>query len=177
MNCKMKIFLPIFCFSAFFLGDLIGRAPSTVPITLEFAKTPDELSWGLMKRDFLPQNHGMLFLYSKPHYISFWSFNCSIDLSLALIDKNGIVKQIEFLKAYPEKMDPKRPVNKVSDISNYPLNDPIVLFYESQSIHSSVPVQYVLEMNAGWYLDNNISIGDKIIWNEINGTGQFIKKR
>jgi uncharacterized membrane protein (UPF0127 family) len=80
-------------------------------VTLEHARSPTEIRWGLMQRVFLPPNQGMLFHFSNPQKVSMWSFNCLIDLSVGFLDQQGIFRELRVLNAYPEKMDPRRPVN------------------------------------------------------------------
>ena len=134
-----------------------------IPITLEHAVTPEQHSWGLMGRESLPPSHGMLFHYATSKRMSVWSFNCHIDLSLAFLDSRGVILEIQDLKAYPEAMDPARPVLSPRDLSKYPLNDPITRFFIRNSVTSKKPATYLLEMNAGWFSENNVNVGDVLI--------------
>lgn len=136
----------------------------SVPITLELARTDQERTWGLMQRDWLPDNHGMLFIYEKPRTLSVWMFNCNMDLSAAFIDNKGVIKEIWELKAYPEMMDPARPVLTYSDLKLYPPYDPIVRFFRNRSVISSEKVRFILEMEGGWFAENSIVPGDRLIW-------------
>ncbi len=131
---------------------------------LEHANTPEALTWGLMKRPSLPANQGLLLHYPSPRYITIWMFNMNFDLSVAFIDEAGIIREIAELKAYPEKMDPARPVNSVQDLYQYPPHDPIAQFFQIHSATSHTLTKYALEMNAGWFRRNHITIGDKIVW-------------
>lgn len=139
-----------------------------VPITLEYAKTPSQHSFGLMQRKSLPEDQGMLFIYPEKNYLSIWMFNCFIDLSVAFLDESLRIQEIRELKAYPEKMDPRRPVFSYQDLSLYPIDDPIVQFFMKNSVHSSIKTQYVLEMNAGWFYTHRISIGDRLVFDASN---------
>lgn len=155
------------------LWPLFGAC--SVEITLEHAKTPSELAWGLMQRHSLPKDHGMLFHFKKSTIASIWMFNCYIDLSVAFLDKDLIIQEIHELKAYPEKMDPSRPVLRLRDISLYRSYDPIMEFYRNNSINSSQPTSYALEMNAGWFAENQINEGDKLHLLEDTTRGYFSK--
>jgi uncharacterized protein len=136
----------------------------SIPITLEVADSDRARQWGLMQRDWLPENHGMLFVYGQPRRLSVWMFNCLINLSAAFIDKNGVITEIRELKAYPEMMDPKRPVHSLEMIDQYPPDDPIVHFFRSKQITSSKKVSFVLEMEGKWFQTHGVVTGDKLIW-------------
>ena len=90
---------------------------NTIPIIIEHAQIPEELTWGLMQRNELPTNHGMLFHYPTDQFISLWMFNCLKDLSAAFINRKGIILEIHELKAYPYQMDPNRVVYSPKDFA------------------------------------------------------------
>src|SRR5262249_49454002 len=52
----------------------------------EVADTAQTSANGLMFRDSLPDDHGMLFVFEKPETASFWMRNTKIPLSIAYID-------------------------------------------------------------------------------------------
>lgn len=151
---------------------LVGEAPV---ITLEHSWTPEQIAWGLMQRKSMADNHGMLFHYSKPLAPTFWSFNCYLDLSVAFIDSNKVIQDIQTLRAYPEKMDPSRPVNTLKDMSLYRSDDPIIKFFLDNGASTKKQILYVLEMNFGWFEKNDIHVGDKIVWDLSSHTAVFKK--
>lgn len=140
---------------------------------VEHARTEEQIQWGLMQRRELPENQGMLFHYGQSQVVDFWSFNCYIDLSVAFIDGEGVVRDIKTLRAYPEKMDPTRPVLSYRDFSFYSEQDPIVVFFQKRSVTSPVAVKYVLEMNAGWFERNHVQVGDVLHWDDKNNSAFF----
>ena len=144
----------------FIIAALIGFSEEI--LNLEHATSQKQISWGLMQRKHLAPNNGMLFHFGKPRYAKMWSFNCFIDLSIAFLDENGRILEIHELKAYPEMMDPKRPVYSLKDIKKYHYDDPICRFFRNKGVSSSLPASYALEVNAGWFEKNNINVGDKI---------------
>lgn len=146
-----------------------------VVVTLEHAKTPSQLAWGLMQRHSLPQNHGMLFHFRQQKIANMWMFNCYMDLSVAFLDRDLVIQEIRELKAYPEKMDPRRPVLSLRDINSYRAYDPIIEFYRNNTITSSQPTYYALEMNAGWFTKNRILPGDRLYLSEDSTEGYFSK--
>ncbi len=62
---------------------------------MEVAKTSSELSRGLSFREYLPENQGMLFVFDKDGYYSFWMKDMKFNLDIIWINSNGIVVHIE----------------------------------------------------------------------------------
>jgi uncharacterized membrane protein (UPF0127 family) len=137
--------------------------PEPVKIQIEHAYTPEQRSWGLMQRKSLPENYGMLFNNSPPTEMSLWSFNCYLDLAVAFIDEIGMIQEIGLLKAYPEKMDPKRTVNSLNDFKCYPAYDPIVTFFHNHRLHSRQKAAAALETDAHFFHRNDIRVGDILL--------------
>lgn len=166
------------CFSLGFLCSVLAFLPVfSQSITLEHAWTPEQISWGLMLRKTLPRNHGMMFHYPTPIPATFWSFNCWLDLSVAFIDENRVIREIQPLYAYPEKMDPLRPVYSAKDFSLYPKDDPIIHFFMQKAVRSKTPCHCVLEMNLDWFAENNIKVGDLIHWDVNTHSAYFTPKK
>lgn len=170
-TCLTFLFTSLFSIASQFgfelnTKDAISPAtPVCKTFNMEIADSDDSRTWGLMGRKNLSPDQGMLFVYPTAKKLSFWMFNCHLDLSVAFIDKNKVIRGIEDLRAYPKLMDPNRPINSVEDIKSYPADDPICLFFESQAKSANVEVQYALEMNQGWFSKNQFKIGDLVVWN------------
>ena len=90
-----------------------------------------------MNRTQLEDNSGMLFLFDREQVLNFWMKNTLIPLSIAYINKNCEIVDIQ--QMYPYK--------NPSDLTHYP---------------SKSPGKYALEVNLGWFQKNNIKVGDKI---------------
>ncbi len=60
-------------------------------IELEVAKTPREKAIGLMYREFLPANRGMVFNFDPPQFVGFWMKNVSIPLDMVFLRNNRVV--------------------------------------------------------------------------------------
>jgi len=102
---------------------------------VEIARTPAEMERGLMFRDRLPPDHGMLFLYEEERPVSFWMKNTLIPLDLIFADSSGRILQIA-----------ERAV---------PLSTAL--------ISSEKPVRAVLEVNGGTAARLGIAVGDRLI--------------
>lgn len=100
-------------------------------ITAEIARRSEEILTGMMFRHALGENEGMLFVFASPHRASFWMKNVSIPLSCAYIDPEGIIQEIHDLKPFDENPVPA----------------------------STDKVQYVLEVNQGWFERHNVGRG------------------
>ncbi|MFQ5962722.1 MAG: DUF192 domain-containing protein [Candidatus Scalinduaceae bacterium] len=109
-------------------------------IHVEVASTQSERMLGLMFREKLDKNHGMLFIYPQEEYLSFWMKNTRIPLSLAFINSNGKIIQIESMVPY--------------SLTNHVSED---------------KVRYALEMEEDWFRKNEIRVGSKVSFtSEIN---------
>ena len=71
------------------------HTPSGTTIKAEIADTPLKRSVGLMYRDHLKKDHGMLFFFSEPQAWSFWMKNTKISLDLIWLDAKKRVTHIE----------------------------------------------------------------------------------
>ncbi|WP_284452658.1 DUF192 domain-containing protein [Parachlamydia acanthamoebae] len=161
----------IFC--SFLLSTIsifIPLSALRIPIEIEVALTSEQRAWGLMQRDYLPENRGMIFYFPK----SLWMFNTLIDLSAAFLDDQGIILEIVELKSYPEMMDPNRPVKRLSDMKKYPPNDKIYAFFLQKSKSFPPGTLYVIEMNKGWFAKHGVKPGDRIVWN-LNSSRAYIE--
>jgi uncharacterized protein len=79
---------------------LVQKLPLTAQINingrvilLEVARTPEQQSIGLMNRQDLAADRGMLFVFSPPRPVSFWMKNTLIPLDMVFVS-NGVVKHI-----------------------------------------------------------------------------------
>ena len=102
-------------------------------ITAEVAATPHSRMVGLMMRDRLAPNHGMVFVFEDKSQHCFWMRNTLIPLSLAFIDDDGTIASIA-------DMAPK----------------------SEASTCATRPIRYALEMDQGWFAKRGVSPGKKI---------------
>ena len=109
---------------------------------LEIAKTDKERETGLAKYRNIPQNFGMLFLFEKPDYYSFWMKNMKFSIDIIFIRNNKIVtifknaslpkSNNEFLPIYrtQQPSDTVLEINAgLSDKYNFQKNESINITY------------------------------------------------
>lgn len=101
---------------------------------IELARTPAQRQQGLMFRERLAPDAGMLFDYEKPQPIAMWMKNTYVPLDMIFIDADGIVTHIA-KRAVPLSLQP---------------------------ISSNGPVRAVLEVNGGITDHLGISVGDEV---------------
>ncbi|PIU48663.1 MAG: hypothetical protein COS94_01030 [Candidatus Hydrogenedentes bacterium CG07_land_8_20_14_0_80_42_17] len=66
----------------------------TVVISAEIADEPSERAKGLMNRDSLGEDHGMLFIFPDESVHTFWMHNTHFSLDMIFIDSNGTIAGI-----------------------------------------------------------------------------------
>jgi hypothetical protein len=108
-------------------------------VTLEIANTPKEREIGLMHRESMNKNRGMVFVFPGSDYRSFWMKNTLIPLDIIFVKQNGEIVNIEHATPEPNASD--------DELTRYT---------------SDEPVKYVVEMNAGFSEQNSIEAGDNI---------------
>lgn len=101
--------------------------------TVEYAYTDEARQKGLMYRQSLCEDCGMLFNFGKTRDAAMWMKNTYIKLSVAYITESGEVVGIENMM--PHDLTPVR---------------------------ASQPVRYAWEMHQGWFDKHNIRIGDTL---------------
>lgn len=67
---------------------------------LEKAVTPGEQSKGLMRRDSLPADHGMIFISTHAYSQTFWNENVRFPLDNLFLNDDGTIVSIQSMKAY-----------------------------------------------------------------------------
>lgn len=63
-------------------------------INAEVARTPAQREKGLMNRDELPEDRGMLFLWEEPLPVTMWMRNTRLSLDMIFIKPSGVVHRI-----------------------------------------------------------------------------------
>lgn len=107
-------------------------------LDIEIADTDYDVQTGLMYRDSMKENQGMLFVFPTMRQRSFYMKNTKFPLDIIYIDNNK--KIVSFQK------------------NAQPLDE--------SSLPSNVPAQFVLEVNAGLVDIWQLAIGDRIVYEE-----------
>jgi uncharacterized membrane protein (UPF0127 family) len=102
-------------------------------IKAEVASTYGTRMQGLMQREKMAANEGMLFVFPDREKQCMWMKNTLLPLSVAFIDESGVILNVEDMKPQTE-----------------------------DSHCSAKPARYALEMNLGWFKSKNIKPGAKI---------------
>ena len=102
-------------------------------LQIEIVSDPQDRKTGLMNRESLPDDSGMIFVWDRNKVQCMWMKNTSIPLSVAYIEDTG-----EIIDIY----------------------DMVPLSRES--VCSRKPVLYALEVNQGWFEKNELYVGDFI---------------
>lgn len=86
-----------------------------ISFTVELARTPAEQEKGLMFRETLDENAGMLFLYPTPTSITMWMKNTPLSLDMIFADETGVIVDI-YENATPYSLAVIGPVYGVSQV-------------------------------------------------------------
>ena len=113
----------------------INSVGGRVPVGVEVADTDAERQAGLMGRTVLPEDAGMLFVFEGEQTLSFWMKDTLIPLSIAYIDAEGRIVDIQDMQ---------------------PLDD------VSPHYVSAEPARYALEVNQGFFEERGVMVGDTL---------------
>ncbi|HUG56204.1 MAG TPA: DUF192 domain-containing protein [Candidatus Limnocylindrales bacterium] len=73
---------------------VIETSAGEIRVRVEIAETPEERGRGLMSRDALDEDAGMVFLFEEPSTAAFHMLNTRIPLSIAFFDEDGTILRI-----------------------------------------------------------------------------------
>ncbi len=135
---QIKLLANTLFVSAAVLCNATGYAkPPIKPLTIgnqtiqaEIVATPADRQHGLMFRESMPANQGMLFVFDDVASHCFWMKNTPLPLTIGFIDEAG--KLINTLDMAP---------------------------FDESSHCPTKPAKYALEMNKGWFAKHNVKAG------------------
>lgn len=110
-----------------------GDEGEGVELTVELARTAGERSRGLMLREELAEDGGMLFVFPGDTEAGFWMKDTLVSLSIAFIAEDGTILDIQDMEPLSE--DKHRP---------------------------PAPYRYALEVNQGWFEERGFGTGDRV---------------
>ena len=123
---------------------VIQLTAGTGALSVEVATNKAQRSLGLMNRTSMPDSRGMLFVYPAPAYFCMWMKNTKIPLSVAFIDAQGRVINIE-------EMAPQTETNHCTQRN----------------------ATYALEANRGWFAKHGVTAGSQILGLEKSPKGEY----
>jgi uncharacterized membrane protein (UPF0127 family) len=121
----------------------IGLSIDGHKITAEVARTEETRMRGLMERRVLPENRGMVFVFRQTAVHAMWMMNTYIPLSVAFLDTNGVIINIEDMRPHTQDTHP-----------------------------AAQPAKYALEVNQGWFRKRGIKPGARVEGIERAGPAQ-----
>jgi uncharacterized membrane protein (UPF0127 family) len=130
------LFILFFLWIPFTHSQSLLRIPLYIhdkEIRVEVAQSPEERSYGLMGRNHLGKDEGMLFIFETEDYHGFWMKDTLLPLSIAFIGKDGRIVWVTDMK--PLTLDSHVPPR---------------------------PILYALEMNKGWFSSHGVKVGDVV---------------
>ena len=107
---------------------------TTLDLRLEVPKTQSDFIKGLMFRESLETNGGMLFVFDHVAQQSFHMTETTIPLDIAFVREDGIIESIK-------QLEPK----------------------DSNPVYSEGAIELAIEVNRGWFAENNIEVGDELV--------------
>lgn len=116
------------------IADRLPLVLGDANINVQVAVTQGEQVKGLMYRKQLPDGDGMIFVYKKPQEMAFWMNHVPIPISIGFIKADGTLDEVRLMLP--------------NDIRS--------------TVSSSKEIQYVLEMNKGWFERHNVRAGAKL---------------
>ena len=118
----------------------IDNGMEKIKIKAEIADTEEKRGMGLMFRENLDEDTGMLFIFNDEYLYTFWMKNTLIPLDIIFIDENNYI--VDIVYADPCEEEP------------------------CKSYKPKKSAKYVLEVNGNFTIENNINAGDKLIIDE-----------
>lgn len=100
---------------------------------LEVADTSDVQNVGLMKRDSMPEDRGMIFVFKESQRRNFWMRNVRFPLDIIFMDSSGKIVSIKQMKPYDES-----------------------------SVPSDASAQFAIELNKGAAAATGVKVGDTL---------------
>ena len=111
-----------------------GAGGAREELTVELAQTAQERGRGLMGREELPEDGGMLFVFPQDTEAGFWMKDTLIPLSIAFIAADGTILDVQDMEPLSEEFH--RP---------------------------PAPYRYALEVNQGWFRERGLGPGDRVV--------------
>lgn len=139
MNWPPFLLLPLLALAA----GCADRNPNNLPLVkmqignqtyeLEVATTSGTRERGLMHRDSMPSDHGMIFVFPEEQQLRFWMKHTRIGLDIVYVNAEGKVVSVAQMQPFDEK-----------------------------GVPSDGPAKYAIELNQGQAAKCGVKTGDKL---------------
>ncbi len=110
----------------------VNMAIGSQEYTLEIANTEPSRQRGLMERDSMPPDHGMIFVFAEEQPLSFWMKHTRFPLEILYLDAGGQIVSIHQMKPYDTRTNTR----------------------------SARPAKYAIELNVGQVKKAGVEAGD-----------------
>ena len=117
---------------------------------LEVAPDFETRQAGLMHRESIPDDGGMLFIFPDVRLRDFWMAYCLIDIDIIYLDAQGRVTATYRMKAHPPREE-----DETEETYEWRL-------HEAAQYPSNYPAQFAIELPAGSLDRLNLNVEDKI---------------
>lgn len=105
----------------------------TKTFTLEIANDAAEREKGLMRRDSMPADHGMIFVFPAEQRLGFFMKNTRIPLDIIFVNATGVVVSIKQMRPY--------------DVT---------------TTYTDAPAKWAIELNQGQAAAAGVNVGDRL---------------
>lgn len=137
----MRLVATVLALLAMVSADARSSEVNVIPLKIdghvllaEVAHTQLSRSQGLMHRESLEENTGMLFVFPDAGHYSMWMKDTYIPLSVAFINEHGVILNIADMRP------------------------------QTRTAHDSSGIaKYALEMNIGWFSARKIAAGTQVV--------------
>ena len=102
-------------------------------LNVEIASSPSQVARGLMFRNKLGEDDGMLFKFDKPQNLKFWGVNTYIPLSIAFVNSDNVIEKISYISPH-----------------------------DSRSVASDTDCVFAIEANYDFFSRNRVDVGDRV---------------
>ncbi|MCC6423243.1 MAG: DUF192 domain-containing protein [Phycisphaerales bacterium] len=112
---------------------VVGMKIGSQTFQLEVADTDSTRERGLMHRDSMPADHGMIFIFDAPQELNFYMKNTRVPLDIIFLDENAKVISIASMRPY-----------------------------DWNTTSSGSPALYAIELNQGAAGRSGVAVGDQL---------------
>lgn len=102
---------------------------------------------GLMEREHIDEDGGMLFIFGNEQAQQFWMGYCLFDIDVIFLDANAVVTATHEMKCEPPIAEGESEIDYRARMADY---------------DSALPAQFVIELRGGWLAKLQVKSGDRL---------------